>query len=305
LAIAKQQTTPSSLSTLLKKVRKRYSSQAKKSKQAKTQEFKYEIALVSYLDVLGMKDLLATAGADANQVAEVLERFRSFTSHDDYQNDLWKTHFVNFSDLAVRILPIMTDANLKYRLGGFFQEMHDLGLIQINLIDRGILVRGAVAIGDICHENGLIFGRGLATAYLLETKAKYPRIVVSTEALRATRDNSVLRAEGNSFAEEMSYLHGFLRRDSDGVWFLDYLALARTDCDSPEQYAQFLLKHKDLIEKQRAEVKAMPRAKRKGRLDKLKWLIALHRNHVAENNPTLFLQETGQKLRAFNVSLWR
>lgn len=68
----------------------------------------------------------------------------------------------------------------------------------------------------------------------------------------------------------MSYLNGFLRRDADGVWFLDYLALARSDCDFTEQYAQFVLKHKDLIEKQRTDIKAIPKAKRKKRLDKLK-----------------------------------
>lgn len=60
----------------------------------------------------------------------------------------------------------MTVANVKYRLGGFFHEIHDLGLIQINLIDRGILVRGAVVIGDICHHDGLTFVLGLRRATL-------------------------------------------------------------------------------------------------------------------------------------------
>jgi hypothetical protein len=305
MANSKQQTTKKSVKSLLEDARRRSRLRAKKRQRLEPKTFKYEIALISYVDVLGMKDLLASAGDDASQVAEVLSRFRSFTSHQDYQKELWKAEFVNFSDLAVRILPIMTDANIKYRLGAFFHEIHDLGLIQINLIDRGILVRGAVVIGDICYEGGLTFGPGLAAAYLLETEAKFPRIVVSRDSLRATRDNAVLRAGGNSFVEEMSYLDGFLRKDTDGVWFLDYLALARSDCDSNKQYGQFLLKHKELIEKQRVEVKAIPKADRKNRLSKLKWLIRLHRNHVAQNNPDIFLQETGLKLRACNVGLWR
>src|SRR5260221_3725923 len=161
-----QQATPTSLPASLKKIRDRYIAQAKRPKRLKPRRFAYEVSLISYLDVLGMKDLLSTAAADASQVADVLELFRSFTSHDDYQKELWKTQFVNFSDLAVRILPIMTDANIKYRLGGLFHEIHDLGLIQINLINRRILVRGAATIGHICHKRGLSFRRRLAAAYL-------------------------------------------------------------------------------------------------------------------------------------------
>jgi hypothetical protein len=39
----------------------------------------YQLCLIAYLDILGMKDLLEEAGEDANKVAEVLER-RFFAS---------------------------------------------------------------------------------------------------------------------------------------------------------------------------------------------------------------------------------
>ena len=290
---------------VLRDIRKQSRARMRRRAQNKAKSFAYEAALISYLDILGMKHLLQKAGDDASQVAEILTVFRSFTEHREDQKEHWRTQFVNFSGLALRILPVLSDANVKYRMGAFFHEIHDLGMIQLNLIYRGILVRGAVVIGDICHQDGLTFGPGLALGYQMEAEAKFPRIIVSKEVLCATRDHAVLRAQGNTFVQEMGYLKGFLRKDVDGVWFLDYLALAESDCDSYAEYAQVLFRHKDLIEKQRAEIKALPKAQRKSRLDKLKWMIALHRYRLALYKPESFFQATGCTIHACNVSLWR
>jgi hypothetical protein len=103
----------------------------------------------------------------------------------------------------------------------------------------------------------------------------------------------------------MSYLSDVLRRDRDGLWFLDYLAFVRSEGEGPKQYARFLLGHKELIEKQRLEVKALPKDKsRKSRIDKLKWLIALHRNHIGENDPGSFFDQTGMRLNTLRVRAW-
>lgn len=196
----------------------------RKRKQRRT-IYKYTPHLISYLDILGMKDLLNDAGADANKVAQVIERFRDFSTPMDDQKKLWQSAFVNFSDLGLRILPVLSDANIKYRLGCFFHEVMDLGYIQVNLVNRGILVRGGLTLGYLCHRKGLVFGPGLAEAHHMESKlAQFPRIIVSDTAIEALKEAPVLRGEGNSFREEMSYLKKFLRKDEDGMWFLDYLA---------------------------------------------------------------------------------
>jgi hypothetical protein len=66
--------------------------------------------------------------------------------------------------------------------------------------------------------------------YHMESKlAQFPRILVSDAAIQALKEAPVLRGEGNSFREEMSYLKKFLRRDEDGLWFLDYLAVNRNE----------------------------------------------------------------------------
>jgi hypothetical protein len=289
----------------LVEIRQKFSKPQPRKRKPRTRTYKYEPSLISYLDILGMKDLLEHAGEDANLVSEVLEHFRRFSAHEEYQKELWHSKFVNFSDLALRILPILTDANLKHRLGCFFHEVMDLGLIQANLVNRAILIRGAMTIGFICHDGGLTFGPGLAEAYRLEQHAVYPRIIISEEAMLLLQEAPVLRAEGNSYKEEMSYLKEFLRKDTDGFWFLDYLALVRTESDGPRQYARFLQSHKKLIEKQRLEVTLLPKGKeRKSRIVKLKWLIELHRRHIGQNNPEIFLEQTGMRLNSLRVRVW-
>jgi len=111
--------------------------------------YKYPVSLISYLDILGMQDLLAQAGDNAQKIGEVLEPFKRFSEPEKDQKRLWKMSFRNFSDLVIRTLPIMTDANIKHRLGCFFHEASDLAYIQANLISRGWLVRGAMTIGKI------------------------------------------------------------------------------------------------------------------------------------------------------------
>jgi hypothetical protein len=276
----------------------------KRQRKARVKRYAYEPCLISYLDVLGMKDLLTSSGSDASKVAEVLDCFRSYSQPDDHQKRLWKAGFVNFSDLALRSIPINTEANTKHRLGCFFHEVMDLGFIQINLINRGILVRGAMTIGLLCQTKQLVFGPGLAEAHLLESKAaRYPRIIVSESMMKAVEDVPVLRGRGNSYKEEMEYLRSFLRRDEDGVWFLDYLAHIRNEADNHYEYASFLLKHQALIEAQRTEIAALTPGlpQTESRVEKLKWMISLHNTHLQENDAGIFLQETELDMSVLDV----
>jgi hypothetical protein len=297
---------PNDLEQVIAEIRTAFQRRRNKKKVKRKSRYKYEPSLISYLDILGMKDLLNQSGQDANKIAEVLERFRYYSNPEKDMKKLWKMSFVNFSDLGIRTVPILTEANLKHRLGCFFHEIWDLGYIQANLISRGWLVRGALTIGQICNGGGLLFGPGLVDAYLLESKeVVYPRIVVSDLAMEALEKAPVLRAQGNSFAEEMSYMSNFLRKDSDGKWFINHLAQMQTESDTPMQYAIFLGAHRDLIERQRTEVKGLPRGDyQHSRLKKLKWLINLHRAHLKETDAKIFLQQTGIELQSFRVKRW-
>ncbi|MBK7884277.1 MAG: hypothetical protein IPJ81_11130 [Chitinophagaceae bacterium] len=79
------------------------------------------------------------------------------------------------------------------------------------IIQKGILFRGAITIGNIIHQdNGIILGQGFIDAYNLESKlATFPRIVVSDKLIKEL--NYPLEAKRNRYP-----YHQYLTRDKDG-----------------------------------------------------------------------------------------
>jgi hypothetical protein len=264
--------------------------------------FEYRPSLVSYFDVLGMKELLTAAGTDANKVANVLDIARRFSTPDRGASENFGWKFINFSDLVLRIVPILSDANQQVRLGLVFHELIDLAYIQVNLAGRGVLIRGALTIGRIAAEHGLVFGPALANAYILESKkAVFPRIIVDDKALTALREIPLLRA--HNYKEEMGYIGGLIRQDSDGVWFVDYLGYLLENADDNYEYAEFLQVHKSLVNKQLSEARKLDGRTHEGksRRQKAEWLKSYHNTHLQRVSAEKLKEETGIERRALFV----
>lgn len=278
------------------------SSSAPRSETELPVGFEYKPSIVSYFDVLGMKELLRAAGADANVVARVLNIARQFSTPDRgaAENFGWK--FINFSDLVLRIVPILSDANQEVRLGLVFHELLDLAYIQVNLAAQGVLIRGALTIGRITAEQGLVFGPALANAHILEsTKAVFPRIVVDDMVLAALKEIPLLRA--HNYEEEMGYIGGLIRQDSDGVWFVDYLGYLLENADDNDEYADFLQVHNLLVNKQLLEVSNLDEQTREGksRRQKAAWLKSYHNTHLERVSAEKLKEETGIDRRTLFV----
>jgi hypothetical protein len=249
-----------------------------------------------------MKELLHGAGDDANKIATVLNVFRELSRPNEPIRKISKLKFFNFSDLVVRVLPINTEANLKHRMGLVFHEICDLCHLQANLIHRGVLVRGALTLGFVAFDKGLLFGPALARAYEIESKiAKYPRIVVDDLLITGLEEIPALRA--HSFEEEMKYLEGTLRKDQDGVFFLDYLNWTMDNADDPAQHINFIKKHGSLITDQIAKVSRLDLRKKEARRkrEKFLWMKQLHNDHIKNLNPDILLSETGEHKNALTL----
>jgi len=99
-------------------------------------------------------------------------------------------------------------------------QIKDLALQMLKL---GLLIRGGVAIGNIFHDDHIIFGVGVNEAYRLEsTVARYPRVILSKAAIRAACEF----AEVESNARQMRVC--WIERDEDGVNHLQYFADFKT-----------------------------------------------------------------------------
>jgi hypothetical protein len=113
-------------------------------------------------------------------------------------------------------------------------------MVQAVLIEKGLLLRGAITIGEMERSYGVLFGPGLISAYELERDyATYSRIVVHNQLLKSIKSKRALQV-----------LSDCIRLDDDGLAFVDYLGFMQTvlnnDCIS---YHRLVGTHKRLVEK--------------------------------------------------------
>jgi hypothetical protein len=114
----------------------------------------YEERAVLFLDFLGFRKTINSTLVDPSRIAEVvwaINRLRSIAR----QKEFFKSQQVTqFSDCVV----------VSYRCdepSAAFDLITEIGFAVIDLVARGFLVRGGVAIGKLIHTDDYIFGKRL------------------------------------------------------------------------------------------------------------------------------------------------
>lgn len=193
------------------------------SKQSPASEPQYREALVSYVDIMGFKDLLDGTRAEPSGIRRTVLEVQKHLLHDDQDPDKESGQQIDiaFSDtvLSARFLPGPND----YRPGILFHELYHLHLAQVELLNRGILIRGGVSLGGVYidSERDVWFGPGIVSAYQLEANADFPRIVLDPRLAHAFREDNGLRSEDHDFEEEAAYVRRLVKRDIDGLAYID------------------------------------------------------------------------------------
>lgn len=241
----------------------------------------YEPCIVSFIDVLGFRDLLANR--HAHDIRDVLLQLREFTAPSagtmarGMKNArLFSRAFADsVSDAVVRARVFDT----QYGDGALFHELLDLLHAQIQCLGSGVVVRAGVAIGDAhvgLNGEGPVFGPAMVRAYEIEAHhAVHPRIVVDEAAYQRFLADSRLRKEGHDLEEEVGYVDKLLRVDADGIRFIDYLAGSETEFDHPGDYFTFLEQHATLVREKLATTTDGVRVK-------FEWLANYHNTVVEE-----------------------
>ncbi|MER0044718.1 hypothetical protein [Pseudomonas sp. MGal98] len=130
-------------------------------------EIKYANKLVAFIDVLGFKNIVFSGKHEDIQeyYSFLLSRFKDAVEKYDFD-------FLLISDSIV----IYADASLD-NLSRLFKIA---SILQAGLLGKGIPVRGAISQGNLFvdKKSNIIVGPGLANAYMLESQAKFPRIII-------------------------------------------------------------------------------------------------------------------------------
>lgn len=188
---------------------------------------KYENRLVAFIDILGFKDIVKQSEKDPTKVRllySILNYLKDWEVSDNWNLRLveieedaqkrgvekfditGKTNSTSFSDSIV--VSVKVDNDVNEMTSTLITNLAYIGAI---LLEKGILFRGGLTIGNIIHnDNGTVFGQGLIDAYTLESKnAKYPRIIISDKLLKEL--NYPLQTKKNRFP-----YHQYIDRFDDG-----------------------------------------------------------------------------------------
>jgi hypothetical protein len=231
----------------------------------------YSPYIVTFLDILGFRELLRTKSAD--EIDRIIKLTRRHAADEKGEQKEIGLQTVAFSDSIIRLRSASESS-------GLFYELLDLLHAQAGLLAYGVLVRGGIALGDVYRDGDRVFGPGFVEAYELESKvAVYPRIVVAPNLLNA------LAAEefpmGNPLEMELGYVMDILAVGDDGIYSIDYLRAYHSELDDPLYYPDYLAMHRKVITGIGALQRSGPGAP--SSLDlKANWLAKYHNTVVRE-----------------------
>ncbi len=195
----------------------------------------YENRFVIFIDILGFKEKIRATldkeGLDneaaIKSVSDALEMY--FTLFDTKEDEkYYKTRQVTqFSDSIVISFQLKEPSHL-------FSAFLNSRLLILELLYKGFLCRGGMTYGKLIHTQKLLFGPAVIEAYELESKgATYPRIIVSegkiVSVVREFLNDG--KTSGYGLLQDLKELESILKKDFDGLYYLDYFFDVQSDID--------------------------------------------------------------------------
>lgn len=238
----------------------------------------YQRSIVTFIDILGFRDIVNKKSAhEIDDILNILNRVAAPSRSEEHQ-DPYDPTVLSFSDSIIRVRNLETDDNIAFPIGHLFHEVNSLVHIQMDLITRGVLIRGGVSIGPTRVAKDRIFGTAFIKAYELESKfAASPRIIIGPELINAVDTDVLVVNENHTADEERGYLKKQLAKGDDGLCYVDYLRASRLELDDPDYYLEFLRKHKKLIVTQGGEHSTLSSVS-----SKYIWLASYHNKVISE-----------------------
>ena len=196
---------------------------------------KYQEHFVAFLDILGFKSLLKDRTCE-----EIYSIFEVLHKKTQGRRNLNGVEIEAYNYIRHTILSDSVIVYIKSNIDDAFAALIDIcNKLQYSLAnrDKPILLRGAIAIGDLYHKNDIIYGNGLSSAYLLESNlAKYPRIIFTGDTLERGLKNT------KYMFPDMEGLMRPYQEDDDALYFTDYLSPDFWNTDTLVKYYDRLMR---------------------------------------------------------------
>lgn len=151
----------------------------------RAENLKYEKCFFGFLDILGYRSFLEFHGNDAPlKIYQILKHSYDF-------------HASTYETVKLKLL---SDSILLWTCGDasihFWNLLNVIQLLRGTLLDKGFLIRGGVATGNNFVDQDIIVSPALVCAYELERIAKFPRVLVASNAIDLGRKDLRKTIEG-------------------------------------------------------------------------------------------------------------
>lgn len=172
----------------------------------------YTRRAVLFLDLLGFRNLVNTGKGSEIVEALRLSEASGVQFKDGTPSDI-DFRISAFSDCVVCSAKLIAKNNLLPASA----VASYAGRLALEMLSRGILVRGAITIGNLFHDDHTVFGPALIDAYELESQvALYPRIIVPSKVF-----GGINMSLSIIFGVEWWMQHQPFCEDFDGIYHLD------------------------------------------------------------------------------------
>jgi len=206
----------------------------------------YDDRVICFLDILGFRKHVAdTINPDGTEVKDrtdlIISAFKRIREILDIDRPEERngTEITQFSDSVVISFR-------EYKESGVFDNLLSIMWVQIDLVYKGILCRGAVTRGKLVHTPELLFGPGMVEAYSLESKAAlYPRVILDESIIDI---GTIAHAKHHLPRHEKDSIMKLLKKDSDGLYYIDYITAAQSELNDEERdYPNYLYRLQQIV----------------------------------------------------------
>lgn len=179
----------------------------------------YKEYYIAFIDVLGFKQMV-----QEKTCKEIVDIYDSIKAMRTLQKKVEK----NGERISVPLIPseeihikVMSDSVCIYIRADIPESLFELIFICIDFqnrmieLDPPILLRGAIAKGELYSSGDILFGPGFVNAYLMEEhNANVPRIII----------NKNIIDEYNNLFPENKLPDNILNRDYDAFYYVEYIS---------------------------------------------------------------------------------
>lgn len=214
----------------------------------------YENRLCLFLDILGFKNHVMESAQEKTEPTKGFNRrfdvvrIHSALSAIDRAIKPSGPSFSGIEKSSKQVTQFSDSIVISYKLeerSAVFDMLYDMYFLQIELVQRGILVRGAITMGLLFHDQHIVFGPALVEAVELEKLAMYPRVILHQEIIDHGKSRN---ASHHSSKDEEKSIRSMLKQDLDGMYYIDYFHPSPEDFDENwDGFYEYMISLREMV----------------------------------------------------------